>query len=86
MQCDEIDKKILEIVEDLSGSQVKDIIAALEEARSDNVIRRRLNELDVQGCVLQDRTKERGKVFVFLTPYGREVLAAGRLPAQPTGD
>lgn len=75
---DEIDLKILETIERLSGAPKKDIMKACQPFREFSTIRRRIAALDIQGAILQDRTKEKGRVFVSITPYGREVLAAGR--------
>jgi hypothetical protein len=84
-ELDEIDKKILETVEEKSGSQVKDIIVALDRIRSDGVIRARMNALEIRGCILQDRRAQRGKVFAVITRQGREFLAERRTAAQTRG-
>lgn len=80
MKLDEIDKQILEKIEEFSGCQPAFIARGIGR-RSENVIRGRINALDVQGAVLQDRAKERGKVFVYITPFGRELLEQDRRPA-----
>lgn len=84
-ELDEIDKKILETVEEKSGSQVKDIIVALDRIRSEGVIRARMNALEIRGCILQERRAQRGKVFAVITPHGREFLAERRTAAQTRG-
>lgn len=77
MKLDEIDKQILEKVDEFSGCQPAFIAKEIGK-RSKPAIRERINALDVQGAVLQDREKERGKVFVYITPYGKELLGQDR--------
>jgi len=84
-ELDEIDKKILETVEEKSGSQVKEIIVALDRIRSDGAIRARMNALEIRGCILQERRAQRGKVFAVITRQGREFLAERRTAAQTRG-
>lgn len=81
MKLDEIDKKILEKIEEFSGCQLHAIAKAFGDMRSEVTVRARINALDIQGAVLQDRQKERGKVFVYITPYGKELLEQDRRPA-----
>ena len=81
---DEIDLKILEAVERLSGAPKAEILKACRIDRERTSVSRRIDALDFQGTVLQDKTKEKGRVFVSITPYGREVLAEGR-NRRPTG-
>jgi 16S rRNA C1402 (ribose-2'-O) methylase RsmI len=80
MKLDEIDKHILEKIEEFSGCQPA-FIAREIGRRSEQIIRGRINALDTQGAVLQDRQKERGKVFVYITPYGKELLEQDCRPA-----
>lgn len=84
-ELDEIDEKILETVEEKSGSQVKDIIVALDRIRSEGIIRARMNALEIRGCILQERRAQRGKVFAVITRQGREFLAERRTAAQTRG-
>ena len=81
MKLDEIDKQILEKIEEFSGCQPAFIWKEIGR-RSKQVIRARINALDIQGAVLQDRGKERGKVFVYITPYGKELLEQDRCPTK----
>jgi len=74
MKLDKIDKRILEKVVELAECQAAVIAKDLAGLRSESVIRARINSLDLLGAVIQDRTKERGKVFVTITPYGLELL------------
>jgi hypothetical protein len=73
-EMDEIDRNILGTVKKFSGSQAKEIVAALGGIRANSTIRARLNALEIQGCVLLDRKTERGKVFAFIAPLGNEIL------------
>jgi hypothetical protein len=73
-EMDEIDRNILDAVKKFSGSQAKDIIAALDGLRANSTIRARLDALEIQGYVLLDRKTERGKVFAFIAPLGNEIL------------
>lgn len=75
---DEIDLKILEAVERLSGAPKAEILKACRIDRERTSVSRRIDALDIQGAVLQDKTKEKGRVFVSITPYGLQILAAGR--------
>lgn len=81
MKLDEIDKKILEKIKENSGCQLTVIANALRDKRSEATVRARINALDIRGAVLQDRQKERGKVFVSITPFGQELLEQDRRPA-----
>jgi hypothetical protein len=83
---DRIDNKLLEIVEDISGAPVHEILRQARDLRSETQLRKRLDALSIQGYIILDRQSEVGKVFATITPYGKEILAAGRLPAQPKGD
>lgn len=78
MELDKIDREILERVRKLSGSQAKEIIQTLGNIRAEGTIRTRMDALEIQGCVLQDRKTERGKVFVTITSLGIDLLEAGR--------
>lgn len=72
---DEIDREILAVVERLSGARQAEIIEQCRELkRKDSTIRRRIREMDVQGAVQLDPSREKGKVFVLITGYGRDVL------------
>ncbi len=84
---DKIDRQILENVETFSGSQLSTISESCqrETGLKDSAIRHRIDRLDVLGAVLEDRAKSRGKVFVTITGYGRDVLKEGRKTAQPKG-
>jgi hypothetical protein len=73
-EMDEIDRNILGAVKKISGSQAKDIVAALGGIRANSTIRAMLDALEIQGCVLLDRKTERGKVFAFIAPLGNEIL------------
>jgi hypothetical protein len=75
---DEIDINLLEKVDRISGAQVSEVLVLARGSRSETQLRTRLNELDIQGAILLDRRKEKGKVFAIITPHGREVLAEGR--------
>jgi hypothetical protein len=69
-EMDEIDRNTLGAVRKFSGSQAKDIVAALGGLRANSTIRARLDALEIQGYVLLDRKTERGKVL----PLGNEIL------------
>ena len=75
---DEIDLEILEAVERLSGAPKAEILKCCKIDRLPSTIGRRIDALEGFGAVIQDKAKEKGRVFVSITPYGREVLAAGR--------
>lgn len=76
---DEIDLEILAAVERLSGAPKAEIAKCCTGVdRLPSTIGRRIDTLSILGAVIQDKTKERGRVFVSITPYGREVLAEGR--------
>ncbi len=75
MATDKIDIRILRKVQEMSVSQAKDIIEALTDLRCPSVLRRRLDALDIQGLIVQDRKSEKGKVFCYITPFGEKTLA-----------
>ena len=81
-EMDEIDRNILGAVKKFSGSQAKEIVAALGGIRANSTIRARLDALEIQGCVLLDRKTERGKVFAFIAPLGNEILEQVRTREQ----
>ena len=76
---DDVDREILAAIEHLAGAQKAEIVKFCRKmGRHDSTIERRIRELDIKGAILQDKTSERGRTFISLTHYGREVLAAGR--------
>jgi hypothetical protein len=75
---DKIDIKLLESVDRISGAQVSEVIALARGSRSETQLRTRLNKLNIQGAIILERQREKGKVFAIITPYGRELLAEGR--------
>ena len=76
---DEIDFEILEIVKRLSGAPKAEILKCCKIDRLPSTISRRIDALDTLGAVIQDKAKEKGRVFVSITPYGSQILtAAGR--------
>lgn len=75
---DKIDTKLLEIVERISGAPVHEILKLARDLRSETQLRKRLDAMHTEGCILLDRQSEAGRVFAVITPYGREVLAEGR--------
>lgn len=82
---DKIDTKLLDIVDENSGSPVHTILNLARGLRSETQLRKRLNALETQGCVLLDRASEAGRVFAIITPFGKETLKEGRKePATPT--
>lgn len=83
---DKIDNKLLEIVESITGAPVHEILRQARDLRSETQLRKRLDALSIQGYIILDRQSEVGRVFAVITPYGREVLAEGRTPAQSKED
>jgi len=85
---DEIDRQILEKVEEFSGSQLSAIAENCVSITGlkDSAIRHRIDRLDILGAVLEDRAKSRGKVFVTITGYGRSILEEGRARCPPGGE
>jgi DNA-binding IclR family transcriptional regulator len=81
-EMDEIDRNILGAVKKFSGSQVKDIVAALGGLRANSTIRARLDALEIQGYVLLDRKTERWNIFAFIAPLGNEILEQVRTREQ----
>jgi hypothetical protein len=75
---DKIDNKLLEFVEQNSGSPVHTILGLARGLRSETQLRKRLNALDIQGYILLDRQSETGRVFAIITPFGKETLQEGR--------
>ncbi len=71
---DKIDLELLKKVEHCSGAQVSEVLALARGLRSETQLRMRLNALEIRGYVIQDRKSEAGKVFVTITPSGREIL------------
>ena len=83
---DEIDISVLTAVEEKSGCQQADIIKSLRESgRSDSTVGRRIRELDVKGAVQLDTARERRKVFVIITGYGKDILKERRDSRPPKG-
>ena len=76
---DKIDLELLKKVEHCSGAQVSEVLALARGLRSETQLRTRLNALEFLGHVVQDRKSEAGKVFVAITPSGREVLGGERI-------
>ena len=75
---DEIDFEILDTVKRLSGAPKAEILKCCTVDRLPSTIGRRIDNLDALGAVIQDKAKEKGRVFVSITPYGLQILAAGR--------
>ena len=71
---DKIDVELLKKIENCSGAQVSEVLALVRGLRSETQLRLRLNALEIQGYVIQDRKSEAGKVFVAITPNGRDIL------------
>lgn len=80
-EMDELDKKILSAVSDLSGSLQSEIIRSVESELSEHAIRDRITRLSLLGAVYLDKTKQRNRVFVSITGYGKELLDG--IAAQP---
>lgn len=71
---DKIDVELLKKIENCSGAQVSEVLALVRGLRSETQLRLRLNALEIRGYVIQDRKSEAGKVFVAITPNGRDIL------------
>jgi|WetSurMetagenome_2_1015567.scaffolds.fasta_scaffold1538121_1 hypothetical protein len=71
---DKIDIQIVDRVEKYDGQQVAAILKTLD-CRTLNVLRHRLDKLEVAGCIILDRTSYRGQVRAHITAYGKQVLA-----------
>jgi hypothetical protein len=76
---DKIDVELLKNVKNSSGARVSEVLALVRGLRSETQLRSRLNVLEIQGYVILDRKSEAGKVFVAITPPGREILGAESL-------
>lgn len=81
---DKIDIKLLKNVMNSPGAQVSEVLALARGLRSETQLRMRLNVLETQGYVIQDRKSEAGKVFVAITPSGREILAMPETGGNPS--
>ena len=80
---DKIDIQIVDEVEKHDGQQVATILKTLD-CRTLNVLRHRLDKLEVAGCIILDRTSYRGQVRAHITPYGKQVLRSAGQEEQPT--
>jgi hypothetical protein len=81
---DSIDEKLLKIVEEVSHAPVYEVLKLARHLRSETQLRKRLEVLSFNGLIQLDRTSEAGRVFVTITPSGRE--AAGRARYPPGGE
>jgi predicted transcriptional regulator len=75
---DEIDIEILETVARFSDSLKADILKKCSVGRDRTTVGRRIDGLEADGLVLQDKSRERGRVFVTITQEGEELLAEGK--------
>ena len=82
---DEIDIEILSTVAQRSDSLKAEIIRFCSADRAKATIDRRINALTQAGLILQDKTRQKGRVFVIITPAGEKLLA-GRTRCQPGGE
>jgi DNA-binding MarR family transcriptional regulator len=71
---DEIDIEILTTIGRVSDSPKAEIIKICSVDRAITTIGRRIDALAEEGYVLQDKTRERGRVFVSITPAGSLAL------------
>ena len=81
---DKIDEHILDGVDKKSGGNVASILHTID-CRTLDTLRKRLNKLETTGYVILDRTTYRGQVLAYITPLGKETLAAikGRAESAP---
>ena len=75
---DKIDIELLKKIENHSGERVSEVIALVRGLRSETQLRFRLNVLEIQGYIIQDRKSEAGRVLVSITPSGCEILGDER--------
>jgi DNA-binding MarR family transcriptional regulator len=75
---DEIDLEILATVARFSDSPKVEILRICSVDRAITTVGRRIDALAEEGYVLQDKTRERGRVFVSITPAGSLALEEGK--------
>jgi predicted transcriptional regulator len=75
---DEIDIEILATVARFSDSLKADILKRCSVGRDRTTVGRRIDGLAEAGLVLQDKSRERGRVFVRITPAGSLALEEGK--------
>lgn len=75
---DEIDIEILATVARFDESLKAEILKICSVDRDRTTIGRRIDALAQVGLVLQDKTRERGRVFVRITPAGLLALEEGK--------
>jgi predicted transcriptional regulator len=75
---DEIDVEILATVARFSDSPKAKIVRICSVDRERSTLGRRIDALAQAGLVLQDKTRERGRVFVRITPAGSLALEEGK--------
>jgi DNA-binding MarR family transcriptional regulator len=75
---DEIDLEILATVSRFPHSPKADILKLCSIDRDRTTLGRRIDALAQACLVLQDKTRERGRVFVSITPEGERLLAEGK--------
>jgi len=82
---DEIDIEILATVAQRSDSLKVEIFRICSVDRATSTIGRRIDALAQAGLVLQDKTREKGRVFVSITPEGEKLLP-GQVCCTPGGE
>lgn len=75
---DEIDLEILATVSRFPHSPKADILKLCSIDRDRTTLGRRIDALAQASLVLQDKTRERGRVFVSITPAGSLALEEGK--------